>query len=136
MLGWPLLLSHEATVAALRIHVGNGRDQHQVDILADLDLPFGLDHGVFSRYEADDARPHRYALQDRYLELTRTQMPAEARKRGWVATFDRCFVRIIDSRSNQPTDATGAGGRLHQFDSTESESMAVGDRTFQPQPRW
>ena len=42
--------------------------------------------------------PHRYELQDRYLELTRTLLPAEGRKRGWVVTEDHCFMRIILDR--------------------------------------
>lgn len=29
---------------------------------------------------------HRYELQDRYLELTRVEHPAEASRRGWVVT--------------------------------------------------
>jgi hypothetical protein len=39
--------------------------------------------------------PHRYELQDRYLELTRTELPANARKNGWAMTEDHCFMRII-----------------------------------------
>ncbi|MEM1228668.1 MAG: hypothetical protein AAGJ40_23520 [Planctomycetota bacterium] len=41
---------------------------------------------------------HRYELQDRYLELTRIKLPAEARKQGWVVTEDHCFLRIILDR--------------------------------------
>ena len=41
---------------------------------------------------------HRYELQDRYLELARVELPAEARKRGWVVTADHCFMRIILDR--------------------------------------
>jgi len=41
---------------------------------------------------------HRYELQDRYLELTRIELPAEARKRGWVVIHDHCFMRIILDR--------------------------------------
>ena len=41
---------------------------------------------------------HRYELQDRYLELTRVQLPAEARRHGWVLTEDHCFMRIILDR--------------------------------------
>lgn len=41
---------------------------------------------------------HRYELQDRYLELTRVELPAEARRQGWVVTEDHCFMRIILDR--------------------------------------
>ncbi len=41
---------------------------------------------------------HRYELQERYLDLTRVQLPAEARQRGWVVTEDHCFMRIILDR--------------------------------------
>jgi hypothetical protein len=41
---------------------------------------------------------HRYELQDRYLELTRVELPAEARRHGWVVTEDHCFMRIILDR--------------------------------------
>lgn len=41
---------------------------------------------------------HRYELQDRYLKLTRVELPAEARKRGWVVAEDHCFMRIILDR--------------------------------------
>ncbi len=39
--------------------------------------------------------PHRYELQDRYLELTRTELPAKARLGGWIVTEDHCFMRIL-----------------------------------------
>lgn len=42
--------------------------------------------------------PHRYELQDRYLELTRVELPAEARKRSWPITEDHCFMRIFLDR--------------------------------------
>ena len=42
--------------------------------------------------------PHRYELRDRYLELTRVELPAEARKRGWPVTEDHCFMRILLDR--------------------------------------
>ncbi|MEL7266361.1 MAG: hypothetical protein AAFP69_16330, partial [Planctomycetota bacterium] len=38
---------------------------------------------------------HRYQLQERYMELTRVELPAEARKRGWAIQEDHCFMRII-----------------------------------------
>lgn len=41
---------------------------------------------------------HRYELQDRYLELTRVELPAEARRRGWPVKDDHCFMRIILDR--------------------------------------
>ncbi|MGI9470908.1 MAG: hypothetical protein ACR2NZ_05225 [Rubripirellula sp.] len=41
---------------------------------------------------------HRYELQDRYLELTRVELPAEARKRGCAVAEDHCFMRIILDR--------------------------------------
>jgi hypothetical protein len=34
-------------------------------------------------------------LQDRYLELTRTELPAHAVRNGWTVTQDHCFMRII-----------------------------------------
>ncbi|EMB16539.1 hypothetical protein [Rhodopirellula europaea] len=48
--------------------------------------------------ELCEAVPHRYELQDRYLELTRTLLPAEGRKNRWVVTADHCFMRIILDR--------------------------------------
>ena len=41
---------------------------------------------------------HRYELQDRYLELTRVELPAVARRRGWIVTEDHCFMRIVLDR--------------------------------------
>jgi hypothetical protein len=38
---------------------------------------------------------HRYELQDRYLELTRAELPAKARLGRWVVTNDHCFMRIL-----------------------------------------
>lgn len=38
---------------------------------------------------------HRYELQDRYMELTRTTLPATARRSSWAITEDHCFMRII-----------------------------------------
>ncbi|MFK7820620.1 MAG: hypothetical protein AB8G99_18005 [Planctomycetaceae bacterium] len=38
---------------------------------------------------------HRYELQDRYLELTKTELPAHATRHGWSITHDHCFMRII-----------------------------------------
>lgn len=38
---------------------------------------------------------HRYELQDRYLELTRVELPAVARQNGWSVQEDHCFMRII-----------------------------------------
>ncbi len=40
----------------------------------------------------------RYELQARYLELTRTELPAQARLRNWAITTDHCFMRIILDR--------------------------------------
>ncbi len=37
----------------------------------------------------------RYELQDRYLELTRFILPAEARINNWLIQDDHCFMRII-----------------------------------------
>lgn len=45
--------------------------------------------------EQSHDRPHRYELQDRYIELTRTELPAKARRGDWVVTNDHCFMRII-----------------------------------------
>lgn len=45
-----------------------------------------------------EAAPHRYELQDRYIKLTRTELPAEARRNRWVVTEDHCFMRIILDR--------------------------------------
>ncbi|MEM6689434.1 MAG: hypothetical protein AAF664_08415 [Planctomycetota bacterium] len=38
---------------------------------------------------------HRYELQDRYLQLTRFELPAKARQSGWELTEDHCFMRVI-----------------------------------------
>ena len=38
---------------------------------------------------------HRYELQDRYLDLTRTRLPAKANLGGWKIRNDHCFMRII-----------------------------------------
>ncbi|MEO1616843.1 MAG: hypothetical protein AAFV88_13385 [Planctomycetota bacterium] len=48
--------------------------------------------------EIADLIPHRYELQDRYLELMRVELPAEGRKNGWVVTEDHCFMRIVLDR--------------------------------------
>lgn len=37
----------------------------------------------------------RYELQDRYLELMRTDLPIRAKQQYWVVTEDHCFMRII-----------------------------------------
>ncbi|MEQ9453745.1 MAG: hypothetical protein RLN76_04020 [Phycisphaeraceae bacterium] len=45
-----------------------------------------------------DAKGHqadRYDLQDRYLEITRHQLPAAAREGNWAVRHDHCFMRII-----------------------------------------
>ena len=47
------------------------------------------------RDEITDGAPHRYELQERYLELTRSELPAKARISGWVVIQDHCFMRII-----------------------------------------
>lgn len=41
---------------------------------------------------------HRYELQDRYLNLTRVELPAEARKQGWTLVEDHCFMQVILDR--------------------------------------
>ena len=41
---------------------------------------------------------HRYELQDRYLELTRVELPAVARMRNWCVKEDHCFMRILLDR--------------------------------------
>ncbi|MFN3188985.1 MAG: hypothetical protein ACE361_00565 [Aureliella sp.] len=41
---------------------------------------------------------HRYELQERYLELTRGELPALAMQRGWEIKDDHCFMRIILDR--------------------------------------
>lgn len=38
---------------------------------------------------------HRYELQDRYLQLTRFELPAKARQEGWTLVEDHCFMRVI-----------------------------------------
>lgn len=38
---------------------------------------------------------HRYVLQDQYLELTRTLLPAIARLESWSIREDHCFMRIV-----------------------------------------
>lgn len=43
-------------------------------------------------------RPHRYELQDRYLELTRIELPALGRVRNWCVKEDHCFMRILLDR--------------------------------------
>jgi hypothetical protein len=45
--------------------------------------------------EFTEERPHRYELQDRYIELTRTLLPAKARVGKWSVHEDHCFMRII-----------------------------------------
>ena len=37
----------------------------------------------------------RQALQDRWFELTREEMPSLADERGWPVRFDHCFQRIL-----------------------------------------
>ncbi|MEN1678491.1 MAG: hypothetical protein AAGJ46_02785 [Planctomycetota bacterium] len=36
----------------------------------------------------------RYALQERYLELTRDRLPRAAEQNGWRVQNDHCFMRI------------------------------------------
>ena len=53
---------------------------------------------MWRRYEPgddDDLNEDRYVLQDHYLELTRTVLPAEARRNGWRLQDDHCFMRVI-----------------------------------------
>ncbi|MEM0924815.1 MAG: hypothetical protein AAGJ83_02135 [Planctomycetota bacterium] len=44
------------------------------------------------------ASQHRYELQDRYLQLTREELPAVARRDGWSIREDHCFMRILLDR--------------------------------------
>ncbi len=37
----------------------------------------------------------RYDLQQRYLELTRVELPAAARQHGWPIREDHCFMRVV-----------------------------------------
>ena len=37
----------------------------------------------------------RAALEARWLDLTRREMPAVAGERGWPVRFDHCFQRIL-----------------------------------------
>ncbi|WP_221766401.1 GCN5-related N-acetyltransferase [Sphingomonas ginkgonis] len=37
----------------------------------------------------------RQALEQRWLELTRTLLPGIARERGWPVNLDHCFQRIL-----------------------------------------
>jgi hypothetical protein len=37
----------------------------------------------------------RQALEQRYLELVRRQLPAAAREGGWVLREDHCFGRVL-----------------------------------------
>ena len=39
--------------------------------------------------------PDRDALEQRYLHLTRTALPAAARERRWPIRHDHCFMRLI-----------------------------------------
>lgn len=40
-------------------------------------------------------RNDRYLLQDRYLELTRGELPAAAARGYWCVRDDHCFMRIL-----------------------------------------
>ena len=35
------------------------------------------------------------ALQARYLELTREELPARAKAENWVIKFNHCFMRVL-----------------------------------------
>ena len=37
----------------------------------------------------------RYLLQDRYLELTRFDLPSKAERQHWRLREDHCFMRVI-----------------------------------------
>ncbi|WP_186776554.1 hypothetical protein [Rubripirellula reticaptiva] len=56
-----------------------------------------FDRRQSSRISTEDAIGdlHRYELQDRYLELTRMELPAQARLGGWIVKYDHCVMRII-----------------------------------------
>ncbi|BAM03830.1 hypothetical protein [Phycisphaera mikurensis] len=44
----------------------------------------------------EETSDDRYDLQDRYLELTRRELPAAAVAAGdWPVRFDHCFMRIV-----------------------------------------
>ncbi|NNU15288.1 GCN5-related N-acetyltransferase [Parvularcula sp. ZS-1/3] len=38
---------------------------------------------------------NRRELENRWLRLTREEMPSVARSRGWPVVFDHCFQRIL-----------------------------------------
>lgn len=44
---------------------------------------------------ADAATPDRQAIVARWFTLTRSEMPAVARDRGWPVFADHCFQRIL-----------------------------------------
>lgn len=44
---------------------------------------------------ADAATPDREAIVARWFTLTRSEMPAVARDRGWPVFADHCFQRIL-----------------------------------------
>ena len=48
-----------------------------------------------SEIEDQISSDDRYLLQDRYLDLTRVILPAEARRSNWTLREDHCFMRII-----------------------------------------
>ena len=49
-----------------------------------------------AKFIDDDISPDdRYLLQDRYLDLTPTILPAEARRHGWTLREGHCFRRVI-----------------------------------------
>jgi hypothetical protein len=65
---------------------------HQAEEAAqEQSLPEGMTELIDEEISPDD----RYLLQERYLDLTRVALPAEARRHGWTLRHDHCFMRII-----------------------------------------
>ncbi|MEM6468664.1 MAG: hypothetical protein AAF802_03790 [Planctomycetota bacterium] len=66
---------------------------------------------------------HRYELQDRYLELTRVELPAMARREKWVVTEDHCFMRIILDRLFQDCWYNHLDRRLTAYKQLRDEQL-------------
>ena len=50
---------------------------------------------MMTSVEDDVGSSDRYLLQERYIELTRVFLPAEARLGEWTLRDDHCFMRIV-----------------------------------------
>lgn len=66
----------------------------------------------------------RYDLQERYLALTRQELPAAARRHGWVIRDDHCFMRVILDHLFQGCWYDYLDRRLRAYKQLNAEQLA------------